>query len=348
LLEHLIEHCSIARDRVVHVHYPLHNRVVAEQLKIALTNIGKQHDGVQRREYVLVYNADSIVDPRAFRYFIDYAKQGVAVCQQSSLFLWNVPKLLSSKADYTANHGLYQSCWTIHHELSRYTFSRTFLPWLPKWLAEHSLVHCVGHGLLIRADVLAEVGGFPVLNLGLEDLALGLTLKVHGYHVEPFPILENAETPARASIVWNQLARWFLGTAGYLVYWKIVPRDVRIRHWDRVVAVTVLGIMDALKWLFKGPVIVVYLYLGLVNRCFFISAGLLAIYFYLPLVSLYWLWHRLSVEYFPRPAKWDLARATMSYWVIPISRSGPAWLGLVWALGMCVGFNRAMQKTERE
>lgn len=347
LLEDLRSQYAGPRERIVHFHYPGQNRVVAEQLNFAVAEMTKGHFADDCTNYIAVYNADSVIEPAGFQQLLDHARTGAPVGQQSSFFLWNVPELLKSGHDYSANHGIYQSCWTLHHELTRYMFCRHFLPCLPKWVEQHSLVHCVGHGLIIRADVLDEMGGFPTFLFGLEDLGLGFLLKVHGYHVYPIPNLENAETPGNARTLWRQLPGWFLGTAGYLVYWRALRPEILKRYWTRVAALTLLGLLDSLKWLLKGPVILLYLWSGWVTNHLMLSTLLYLVYFYMPFCTLMWLWSKLPPEAFPRANRWLLCRAALSYFLVPILRSGPAWLGVWWGFKIATGQHFVRPKTER-
>jgi hypothetical protein len=345
MLDELIASSPLKSVRISRLHFPKYNEVVAEQLNFALSMIPPQGD--RKREYVAVYNADSVLGLEGFEAILERAKSGSLVSQQSSLFLWNVPLLFERGAFFTANHGLYQSCWTLQHELTRYMFSRKFFPLLPKWLEEHSLAHCVGHGLLIRQDVLEGVGGFPVCRFGLEDLALGFVLKVNGFHIDPISELENSETPSTPMVLWRQLAGWFLGTVGYLLYWREIHKDARKLHRTRLVAGTALGVWDSLKWLLKGPLILFYLSLSILNHSSLLSVSLLFVYFYGPLFTLFWLWSRLPEDVFPRSRPLHLWRAALTYWLVPIARSGPAWLGLWWAVKIAVGRPFSRPKTER-
>ena len=122
-------------------------------------------------------------------------------------------------------------------------------------LQDYSLVHCVGHGLLIRLDVIHRCGGWPAPLIGGEDLGLGFILKAMGYHVVPLPVLENAETPDTLRQLINQKAVWFLGTLGYGGYWRYIPtRPVGSRQFQ-VIGLTAQGLLDMANWLLAGPLI---------------------------------------------------------------------------------------------
>jgi hypothetical protein len=181
-------------------------------------------------------------------------------------------------------------------------------------------------------DILESVGRFPVLPFGGEDLALGFALTLSGYHVLPIPVLENAETPETALGLWKQLAGWYLGTLGYFVFWRHLPSDScrkRIRH---VIAISLLGLLDSLKWLLKGPIIIAYFFLACLTNHLFAAIVLYLTYFYVPYGFLLRVWFRLPATLFPRIAFSKLAIVTALSWLVPIVRSGPPWLGLFWGL----------------
>ena len=300
------------------------------------------------RVVLLLYNADSVVDADGLEALRAMASTGVPVAQQSSLFLANVPRLLAAGHIYLAAHGLRQSRWTLQHELPRYLWSRRQIPRMPPWLEQLGLVHCVGHGLLVRCDVLDSVGGFPIVELGIEDLALGYVLKAAGYHVEPVPVLENAETPDRARVLWLQKASWFLGVLGYLQYWKLAATVAPLRC-KRIVllATTAQGIYDAAIWILAGPSFVLLLVVGALTGHGLCALGLYLSYVYVPMLLTVWLWTRLPSGTFPRPPTGALFAGLVAYAIVPIAHSAPAVHGLWWALRLALGRPALRPKTER-
>ena len=209
VLAGLLRSTPSIRHRVHHCHYPRFNRVVAEQLNFALDFLPVFHQHSRDDIFVLTLNADSVVCGAQIKSLFDRLRNGDSILQQSSLFLSNVPDLLKRHRTLPACFGLYQSCWTLQHELPRYLACTRFVPFLPSWVESHHLVHCVTHGLAIRLDILMDAGGFPVCEIGGEDLALGFILKSKGYHIDPVPTLENAETPDSVRKALIQSASWF-------------------------------------------------------------------------------------------------------------------------------------------
>ncbi len=347
-LKTLIEQYQGSKERIIHLHYPHYNHVVAEQLNYGLTHINKIAKESDAKAYIAIYNADSVVENSTFDLLLKTAKANVGVAQQSSLFLWNVPKLLSDRKYLLTGFGLYQSCWTLQHELTRYIFCRKHLPWLPTLIERHSLVHCVMHGLLIELGLLNKARGFPKINIGAEDLALGFILKVQGHHVYPLGILENAETPNQLKTLVNQLAGWFLGVLGYFVFWWFVPGEARKAHRLPLLTITAIGIFDALKWLFKGPLVLLYLALSIYVGFFILSFSLYVVYIYTALLAVLWLWYtKLPDQSFPKPPQAALIVSILVFITIPIVRSIPAFLGCWWGLKNALGQSFLKPKTER-
>ena len=64
LLRELISRHDDCVDRISHIHYPGYNRTLAEQLNYALSIILQASHKFARSRYLLIYNADSIVDKK--------------------------------------------------------------------------------------------------------------------------------------------------------------------------------------------------------------------------------------------------------------------------------------------
>ena len=334
------------QNKIIHLHYPENNTVVAEQLNYAFEFINARKEQ-NNTAFALIYNADSVIEDTSVVEMIKKAHENVDIVQQSSLFLWNTPRLLNEHKFLLTCFALYQSSWTLQHELSRYLFSKKRLQFLPKRIEENSLIHCVTHGLLIKPSLLANAGGFPVTRFGGEDLALGFVLKVMGYHIEPLTSLENTEIPNSYKVLFKQLAGWYLGTLGYFVFWNFVPANVIRERFFSLFTVTLLGIYDSMKWLFKGFLILSYIILGFITGYLGLSVILYLLYFYTSLVGVIWLWYKLPDQIFPKPSKKALFASFLFYWLVPILRSMPAFLGLYWGIKNALGYSFIKPKTER-
>ncbi|CAN5297259.1 hypothetical protein BH20ACI2_BH20ACI2_02210 [soil metagenome] len=347
ILQGLISNTSSdLRQRIIHLHHPGFNRVVAEQLNYAIRTL----ESVTPKTtpyYLLIYNADSVVTEEGLGVLFDVASSGAEAAQQSSLFLWNFGLLAQRNKFLLAAFALYQSVWTLQHEVPRLLASSGKYSWLPSWFRNASLVHAVSHGLLLRDDVVRNINGFPVNRFGGEDLGLGLILKVVGYDILPVPTLENTEIPSRGLILLKQLAGWYLGTLGYLVFWRRLPRKTLKKHWLKVLLITTAGIFDTAKWLLKGPAVILYLLLAYSTGHLGLSLLLYIGYVYTAVFGMIWLWHRLPSDTFPKPRSQGLIAVLCVYWLVPIVRTIPAVVGLWWGIRNALGFPFLKPKTER-
>ena len=325
--------------RLIHLHYPNRNRVVAEQLNYAINELDTSPD----KKYFCFYNADGQKERRTYQAITVAVLTGKPVFQQSSLFVRNINALLSARHFLESAFGLYQSSWTVQHEISRYTISRKFIRWLPKWIDNITLAHCVMHGLLIRSDILRECGGIPDLTVGGEDIALGFILRCRGYHIDPIPVLENSEMPTSLKVLWKQLSWWFVALTGYATFDQLLVDGLPEK---RILSQKVLGLWDMVKWLLKGGVIIFYLFLSMTTGHMSLGILFYLIYVCLPVIYILHLWKNLPETVFPRPSLLQLSPAIMVYPIVPILRSVPAIIGLILLFRLRNGLIPEKPKTE--
>ena len=346
LLRQLMAREQVPVHRIVHLHYPLFNRTVSEQLNYA-TDYIYQHAGVPIQQcYIAVYNADSLIGEDAISSMLALARQGMPVVQQSSLFLSNIPTLLAHNKLYLAAHGLYQSCWTLRHEIPRYLIAARRFPWIPRFVSQTVVCHCVSHGLLIRLDVLTKTGCFPSVALGGEDLALGFVLRVIGYEIYPLRVLENAQTPGTFRILIHQLAGWFIATIGYFQYRHLISRTVSHSLRFRIAAQSLQGIWVSAKWLFRAPLLALYFYYGLRSGHILMSAVLYNAYLFGAAVFVLMLWKRLPESRFPRAGP-KMILSLPFLMVCPFVEGCAALLGLWWLAKALIHGSFIKSKTER-
>ncbi len=202
--------------------------------------------------------------------------------------------------------------------------------------------------LLMRLDVLAAVGGFPVASkLGGEDLGLGFMVRAFGYDIEPVPYLENSDTPPRLRIMITQLAGWFLGSLGYLLFWVRARHSVRSRNPWRLYGATALGIWTALKWLCLIPVLSLHIWLAVRLHMTIWTIAFYLTYYYFGFLVVTLLVRRLPIHLFDRPSRVDILRIAAVYWLVPLIRNLAAVKGLYWGLCILSGANFLKPKTER-
>lgn len=209
---------------VRHWHYPEPDGGMVQQLNYAIRGETERAlaDGAGLDElYFVIYNADSRPHPGTLRAAAaliagqaDAPGGPARLIQQSAVFTANFADLPPGLAGTVLEGaGWLQSRWTMSREIPRLRrqagYARrdrggTLMP----------LAHCVGHGLMIRADLFAELGGLPE-STGNEDLALGYLACAAGVPIDPLPLLEEADTPVTLGSWLSQARQWFLSYPQY-------------------------------------------------------------------------------------------------------------------------------------
>ena len=209
LLDLLMNSEKDFRDRIKKIHFPTFNKTLGEQLNYGII-AAENYYNFNKHDYVILYNADSKPDKMTLRHIINCMADNVLVAQQSALFLKNFGILARNSKIIPMVDSIYQSRWTLQHEIPRYIRSMSNAKLL-NIRGLSSFAHCVGHGLLMRADILNSVGYFPSPRIGLEDSGLGFVLKSKKISIAPFPMLESAEVPSNIISLAVQKSRWFFG-----------------------------------------------------------------------------------------------------------------------------------------
>jgi hypothetical protein len=348
VLESLIPRYPDCENRIYHVHLLKCNRVIAEQLNCGLNCIATTLGYEPSSTYVMLINADSVIGADSIEEVLRSATAARPVLQQPSLYLHNMQALCARRSYLVAAHGVYQSCWTLAHEIPRYLIAQIFYRiGLPSGSAL-TLAHCVGHGLTCRLDILRAVGGFLENDFGGEDLALGYVFQVGRIPIHPGRILENAQSPPNFAALQRQLCAWFMAVSGYPDFVAYAIRSSipmpRLALWWQ----TGLGVIDGFRWLLKGPIILVLFYWSLRVHAFPLFLMTYAVYCYGPVLVLLALWKHLPPDRFPMASAWNLVLVLAVYPLVPIVRSLPAFTGLIQRLRLRFGYTYRRPRTEKE
>lgn len=234
----------LPNDRRFHFHYPQNNDTLSEQIAYGVERL-YETTALDSEDYILLYNADSVVGGDSMQAFIEATLNGAPVVQQSSLFVKNLPLLLRRRSYLAAGDAIFQSGWTLVREIPRYLIG-SGLTRFPSIVAKNWFAHCVGHGLLIRVDLLMGVGGFRHLNCGLEDSCLGYLLRAIGQEIQPLALLEIADAAPNSFSLMRQKAQWIRGPLGSLEYYRIA--SVMGVPMIRNTALLLQGVYSGLKW----------------------------------------------------------------------------------------------------
>jgi hypothetical protein len=276
-------------EPIAHYHYPGREGGMVQQLNYAIrAEIGRARaagDSLERL-FLAIYNADSRPHPGTLRAAAalvaerESAAGGpVRLIQQSAVFTANIGSLGGSpQGTVLAGAGWLQSRWTLSREIPRLRrqaaaarAGRTLMP----------LAHCVGHGLLIRADLFEELRGLPESTVN-EDLAFGYLACAAGIPIDPLPLLEEADTPVTIGSWLGQARQWF---ASYPQYPRAAALAAAAGHGTpaRRGWLTIQGLAGGGLWLGQSPVIALALALPVVARrrglaCLLTGAGLAGYY----------------------------------------------------------------------
>ena len=233
----LLKSSKSIKGKVLIYRYPKEDGNMANQLNFALKKIAETED--LDSTYTAIYNADSVVSVNLPILIKNYIRKNskALVIQQSALFLSNYDSLGNSiQGLFLKSIAFLQSRWTLAHELPRI---------LKQLKSKLEGAHVVGHGLIINLKVMKKAGFFPT-NYVNEDLPLGYILKLNGYNIYPFPLLENAQSPTSIKSMFTQYTTWFYGVFHYPLYVKnafVNFKSVKVRALVWGVKYTIRAVM---------------------------------------------------------------------------------------------------------
>lgn len=247
---------EIARNMIVdksvfHVmEYEKSNGMMAHQINFCINQIA-QNMSSNSDTWIYIINIDSRFSVEGLKAIITSINRNTQIIQQSAIFLSNYDKIniLAKGA------ALYQSRWTISHEIKRF--------WLRK-VSSYFLIHVVGHGLCINLDKFMKYHGLPEDTI-TEDLQFGFFLAAAGEEVESLPILELADSPARLSDVLKQKYVWSFGPMLYPQYLQNYRRNFPDKYKSnplRAIMITIQGVTNHINWLTSTWIILYLIYIA--------------------------------------------------------------------------------------
>lgn len=230
--------------------------------------------------FIAIYNADSRPNIHTFDYVSSMVnKEKAEVFQQPAIFVKNYKKL----NPFLRTSAILQSRWTFAHEITRLLRQSVSSN---KFFRKYAYAHVVGHGLIIKKDVLEKVGRFPTGTM-TEDLFLGYLLRSRGYNIFPIPFLELADSPETIKGLWNQKYVWFWGPMKSIEYFIHVFKNKAMLEIKSLLPPFVFmleGLQSASAWLLSGPLVFVLLLAPFFTQSLFlISISYLSIFTYGPL-----------------------------------------------------------------
>ena len=263
--------------RVRHVHYRGTGR------KAAQVNFAAR--GLDRSGYVAVYDVDSRPSVDLLRTTLDTAGscrdqtgELPPVIQQSARFVVAGAHPAAWQRFVCRGAARLQTLWTLRREIPSFRryCAATGIGAARPGVVRRGLAQTVGHGLLVRADVLAGIGGFPTYTV-LDDFPLGYRLSVLGVNVVPVAV--TTQVPAAGSVaeLIAQGRRWFHNYLDYPLCARRARSEGVGDSWSRASALGV-GLYRGATWLLRstGAAAVAVIVAPGVNRTTALLTGVVA------------------------------------------------------------------------
>lgn len=166
--------------------------------------------------WLVIYDVDSRITQEGLREIFWCVNEGIVIAQQHAIFFKNFDSL----SFLQRCQAVYQSRWTVSHELLRLRFASTRWPF---WS------HLVGHGLICNASSYFDWGGLPV-DTEIEDVAFGFLVFASGTSVHSMHTLELADTPNTFIAGVQQAYTWSCGSMRQLTYLRLF-RELLPASW---------------------------------------------------------------------------------------------------------------------
>ena len=239
-----------AGARVRHLTYPGRGRKAAQ--------VNHAARWLPADGYVAVYDVDSRPsrdDLAAVTTLIATHDGWPPVVQQHALHLAAIPPLATGKRSlgdfFIRGSALLQSVWTLRREIPyARRYQRAALRPGSARRVWAGLAQPVGHGLFLRQDVVAELGGFPETTI-LDDVPLGVPLTLRS--VPTLSVPRTCTVPAADTVheVVAQGRRWFWS---YLDYPALLRAHAQQGNWGHRHLLAVIAAYRGAAWLAAGPV----------------------------------------------------------------------------------------------
>jgi len=172
------------------------------------------------------------------------------IVQQPAVFTANSQDMHQGFSGMVAaGAAVLQSRWTLAREIPRLRAQADAV----KRGGQVPLAHCVGHGLFVRANHFAQVGGLPVQTMN-EDLAFGYLACAAGTAIHPLPSIEIGDAPQSAAGVVAQGRQWFWSYAQYPAMARLAAARKLSTPRQRA-RLTTTGLVRGALWLGQSPAI---------------------------------------------------------------------------------------------
>lgn len=237
---------NIARCRVIEC--PIADGYKAEQIQYAYLN-----SGAGPEDYLAFYDVDSRPEPAVFAE-VNGTGGNACILQQHALFLQNLSHL--GRKPLQMGQALYQSRWTLAHEIPRFSLYRHRLT---------PFVHLVGHGLFVKRWVLDEFRGIPTGTI-VDDAHLGFFMAAQKYMVASLGSVDFSDNPEKFSETYRQLYGWSRGPLDVAAYLRSYRNTGQPLSPGRAAAMCITAYGYWAQWIVTSPAIILLLGAAILGR----------------------------------------------------------------------------------
>ena len=201
---------------------------MAASFNTGIHTIASEEAGREKMTFVAVYNADSTATLDSVQALGDtlLARGLPPLAQLNFSSLRNVSTMTGIGGWYSLGAAYYQTRWALGFEIDMHRRNSATRRRGP---LGHSY-HLKGHGTVMRLDIANDMQGFST-ETPCEDLELGFRLSLRDTPVHVVPILEDTESPVKASAVIAQKRYWFSGMVDVVNFHRLRPEDKRAQPW---------------------------------------------------------------------------------------------------------------------
>ncbi|SDI48475.1 Glycosyltransferase like family 2 [Sinosporangium album] len=214
--------------------------------------------------YIAIYDVDSRPEPElltaTYSLLTSHRDGGPTIIQQHAIHL--TPR--TTTATLVRGSALLQTLWTLRREIPyarRYQFSADRPGWRARLRA--GLSQPVGHGLFMRHDVFADLGGLPESTV-LDDVPTGVALTLHGITTQSLAKVTAVPAPDSLAEVVAQGRRWFCSYLDYPAVLRTASGETSSH--GHLAVLTGVAAYRAAAWLAASPLTVVAAIAGVAPR----------------------------------------------------------------------------------
>ena len=287
-------------------------------------------------------NIDSKYNERAFGDIINLVNSKEKIYQHSAFFLSNFNCFQGWGRLFLQAAAIFQSRWTITHEIKRYRVNAANI-----FFSKFQLAHAVGHGLLIPVNIFRKYC-FPVDEI-IEDSPFGYLLRCEGHVINPVKNIEIADSPHSFLEHIKQKYTWSFGPMGYSNYFRKYRNNFSRGYREnraRVLILTIQGLLSALNWQVSS-----WIFLYLVAGFFYVGNGLALLI--VTVLSLYSADYIIAMLYFKKAGYINFSIKSLiliylNLWVVILIHSLPANCALLSIVLKWVGLKQNITKFKTE